>query len=220
MSLFSLDEIAPIEDKIFLLKKNKWLNVDKRMAQSAKKNLFIKPANANEVLDHLPSKGNIVHGMLRGNFVLGEMLIALSEAHHVKKMVISTLSMNVDNAQKLAEQVKRGNIDKLDMFISQYFAHIEKIYPRCYKHLKDAGASITIGKLHTKVFLVHTEDNYYVFTGSGNLRSSDSVEALAIFNDKVAFDFYEECFNELNENLKKDGRKTYSADPDYKKQIM
>jgi len=227
MSLFSASSLATMEEECFLIPKNKFLHKRyEKISQTRRKNSFIKAKYADEVLDHIPKEGEFVNCILKGNFVLAEMLLAMANKYHIKRLIISTLSMSVDNAMKLSQALTDKKIDKLSILISAYFAGVEKIYPQVYEYLNNAGAEVSVSKTHCKVFLLEYDDNYIVFAGSGNLRSSDNVEQMSIFNDKEIFEFYAEAFAEINENLKKKGRQQYTNKPedyidkDLKRQIM
>ncbi len=42
---------------------------------------------------------------------------------------------------------------------------------------------------HTKLVLIKTDTDFYLFTGSANLRSSGTIEQFSIYNSKELFEF-------------------------------
>jgi hypothetical protein len=58
-------------------------------------------------------------------------------------------------------------------------------------------ASLSVARNHAKIILVSYDDNWFTFETSANLRSSDNLETMTIFNDREIHDFHAEWIDEI-----------------------
>jgi hypothetical protein len=120
------------------------------------------------------------------------MLALLLTERLAARVRVSTLSMSLANARTLASLVSTGRASAVSLLISHYFTEIEKdaMWPEAMKIMRPHVA-VSIARIHTKIITAEMLDGArYVFEGSANLRSSDTVENLCIINDPATHDFH------------------------------
>lgn len=136
--------------------------------------------------------------VLNGNFYFGdyiEALIVLNNAR-IKKMTISTLSLNENNVDSLANLLNGGFVDELNLIVSDYFFSHERhnLIPYLYKQLdKDDKFQLAAARTHCKLCIFETYGGkFVVIHGSANLRSSDNLEQIVIEESEELYKFNEE----------------------------
>ena len=140
-------------------------------------------------------KDSRVFGIVNGSFVFGEFIGAFIVKNKLKieEMTITTLSLSEMNIDMLSELLKRGYIQKLNIIISDYFYGHEKsgLIKRMYKKLDiDNRFQLSIAANHTKITQFKTTDNqFFVFYGSANLRSSQSIEQVTIEESEKLYNY-------------------------------
>ena len=162
---------------------------------------FIKPENALVVVRRLPEPGGTTHCILRGDFVLADLIpYLLGEGVRCPHLRIATLTMSVENAVLLGKLVTGGKVGRLTLVISHYFQQVNKstIYQDIREEL-EGKAEFVVMRSHAKVIVMErqhdgdasgTGRDWLVIEGSANLRSSDNLEQMTIFNDKEVWDHH------------------------------
>jgi hypothetical protein len=162
---------------------------------------LIRPENCAPILAALPrGEGARLHVLLRGDFVVCDLIAAIIEAHGPASSVhIATLSMSGKNARQLADLSRRGLIGDLNVVVSHYFAKIDKkeIFPEVVAAL-DGIARLTVTRTHCKVFTITTPETSWVIEGSANLRSSDNLKQIVIFDDPDLLAFHADWMASLS----------------------
>jgi len=161
---------------------------------------LIRPEHARTILPHLPDPGGRTHCILRGDFVLCELIPAITRARGPALDVhIATLGMSTANAQCLAELRARGQIGALTIICSHYFQQVDKA--TTYREVAAALAGVgrlVVARSHAKVICLPTAaGDHFVIEGSANLRSSDNLEQMVIFNDPEALGFHRAWMDDL-----------------------
>ena len=198
-----------IDENRFLTPQQRFDAVDKKdIAKRTGIRRFIRPENALVVVRRLPLPGQTTHCILKGDFVLADLIPHLLENHRCPHLRISTLSMNDYNAQLLAKLRKAGRIEKLTIVLSHYFEQVNKstVYFDIRNTLEGL-AEFVIMRSHAKVICMprihdgdqHTSD-WLVLEGSANLRSSDNLEQMTIFNEQAVHDFHAEWIDHVLAN--------------------
>lgn len=147
---------------------------------------LIHPDNARAVLAHLPGPGERTHCILRGDFVLCDLIPAIIAARgRCEHLHIATLGLSVANADTLAMLHERGHVGAITLVCSHYFAQVDKTTTfREVSHRLQPHARIIVTRSHAKVIGLPTASgDHFVIEGSANLRSSDNTEQMVIFND-------------------------------------
>ena len=151
--------------------------------------------------------GDRYNAIVSGDFVFGDFIGAYIWEHKikVKKMLVSTLSLNQRNIETFARLADKGFIDKIDMVLSIYFYGNEKyqLIPYLRKKLdKKDRFQLAIAGIHTKIVQFETHDGEkVVIHGSANLRSSGNVEQFTIEENPTLYDFYEDLFGKVMERF-------------------
>lgn len=130
------------------------------------------------------------HVLINGTFFFGDFIEAFIVKNniHVKKMTISTLSMNKNNVDSLENLIKGNYIDELNLILSDYFYAHEKhdLIPYIYEKLDvENKFQVAFAGTHCKLCIIESHSNrFYVFHGSANLRSSSNIEQICLEENK------------------------------------
>ena len=146
----------------------------------------IRPENAKGVLPHLPEgPDDRTHAILRGDFVLCDLIPAiLDERGACGEIHIATLGLSRANAETLARLQREGMTDRVTVLCSSYFQQVDKLTTfRDVEAILAKAGRLIVARNHAKVICLPTARGAFVIEGSANLRSSDNLEQIAIFND-------------------------------------
>lgn len=142
-----------------------------------------------------PERGMYCFAVLDGKFIAGDFIEAFCVEHnlHVKRMVISTLSMSQDNVDSLKNLMDGDYVDALDLIVSDYFFSHERrnLVPYLYQELdKNDRFQLAAASTHCKLCILETHDGLkIVMHGSANLRSSSNIEHICIEENPELYDF-------------------------------
>lgn len=148
-------------------------------------------------------RGQRVDAFVSGNFIFGDFIEAFLATRNAraKEMTISTLSLNQNNIDSLAELMRYNYIGKLNLVVSVYFWGNERhsLIPYAYRELDvDDRFQLAVADIHTKTVHFETEGGKkIVIHGSANLRSSGNIEQFTLEENPDLYDFYEEKFKLL-----------------------
>jgi hypothetical protein len=161
---------------------------------------LIRPENAAAVIAHLPEPGERTHCLLRGDFVLCDLIPAIVAARgRCPHLRIATLGLSVANADTLAALVEAGEVGALTLVVSHYFQQVDKttIYRAVAARLARI-ARFVVTRSHAKVICLPTaRGDHFVIEGSANLRSSDNIEQMLVTNEQATHDFHVAWIDEL-----------------------
>lgn len=147
---------------------------------------LIRPENAEFVVPHLPAEGERTHCLLRGDFVLCDLIPAIIKARgRCERLHVATLGLSTANADTLARLRAQDLVGDIYLVCSHYFAQVDKAttYAQVTARLQGLATIVTT-RCHAKVIVLPTASgDHYVLEGSANLRSSDNTEQMVIFND-------------------------------------
>lgn len=133
--------------------------------------------------------------IVNGTFYFGDFIEALIVKNnwHVKKMTISTLSLNENNVDSLANLLNGEFVDALDLIISDYFFAHERhnLIPYLYQELdKGDKFQLAVAGTHCKICIFETHDGkFVVIHGSANLRSSSNIEQIIVEESEFLYNF-------------------------------
>lgn len=146
--------------------------------------------------------------IVNGSFYFGDFIEAfiVEKNLHVKKMTISTLSMNENNVDSLANLLNGKLVDKLNLIVSDYFFSHERnnLIPYLYKELdKKNRFQLAVAGTHCKICIFETHDGKYVnIHGSANLRTSGNIEQIVVEESKTLYDFNDKYQSAIIEKYK------------------
>jgi hypothetical protein len=141
--------------------------------------------------------------IINGSFIFGDFIEALitKKDLHVKEMMISTLSLSLNNIDSLANLIKWEYLDKLDLIVSDYFYSHERsmLVQAMYERLDNNDKfQLAAAGVHTKICLMETTcGKKIIIHGSPNLRSSANIEQFVIENNTYLYDFNKEYHDRI-----------------------
>lgn len=157
---------------------------------------FLQYSKAQKLADDISIESGSRHYVfVNGKFYFGDFLEALitGKDYQVKTLTISTLSMNENNIDSLANIMNGGYCDKLNLIVSHYFYSHERgnLIPYLYQELdKENRFQLVVCRSHCKIALIELySGEKIVIHGSANLRSSGNVEQMMIEENKELYDF-------------------------------
>jgi len=143
--------------------------------------------------------------LVSGNFILGDIFEAIAVEQQIQyvKLNISSLSISLDNIDSFKNLLIHNYVKEINLIVSDYFFAHERngIVKYCYDELDiDNKFQLAVAGIHTKIttFKTHTGLKV-VIHGSGNLRSSRSLEHLSIEENPELYDFIEDYQNKIFE---------------------
>jgi hypothetical protein len=154
------------------------------------------------------NKSSRFHVIINGTFYFGDFIEAFitSRNIHVKKLTISTLSMNQNNVDSLENLITKDFVDELNLLVSDYFYSHERhqLIPYIYEKLDiDNKFQLSVAGTHCKIALIETHANrFYVFHGSANLRSSSNIEQVCLEENKSLYLWHDSIINNIVEEYK------------------
>lgn len=162
---------------------------------------LIKPENARCVIPHLPAPGEHTHAILRGDFVLCDLIpTILNERGHGLDLHVATLGLSPANAEMLVSLKKAGRISSITVLCSHYFQQVDKV--TTYREVAaklEAHGRLIVARNHAKVICLPLKSgDAFVIAGSANLRSSDNCEQITIFNDPDLVSFYRTWIEDMS----------------------
>jgi len=132
--------------------------------------------NAINLLERLPSPGETVHAVMDSHFKGIDLVPAILRLAGVpaSELIVTTLGFNRRDAACLCELVQRGEIHRLSMVCSNFFAEKDK---GAYDYA--LGSFADFGPTH-----------FYTVESSANLRSCNNFEQFALTNSPELFAFH------------------------------
>lgn len=146
--------------------------------------------------------------LINGAFIFGDFIEALLVEKNIKckRMVISTLSLSIDNVDSLRTLLGKNYIDDLSLIVSAYFySHeVRGLVPYIYQELDyENKFQLAVARTHTKICFFETAGGKkIVLHGSANLRTSANIEQFTIEINENLFDFYDEFHSSIIEKYK------------------
>lgn len=180
---------APPRQPQFVIDSNRFLSraAKDRLKQSRRGiKALIRPENAECVLPHLPEQGDHLHAILRGDFVLADLIpVIIAHRGALTALHIATLGLSTANAEMLTRLKAQSLAPSITIVCSHYFQQVDKttVFREVSARL-DGKARLIVTRNHAKVICLPTvAGENFVIEGSANLRSSDNLEQITIFND-------------------------------------
>lgn len=176
--------------------KNRYLK--SKVAKDLPKNK-IKYSNALKLAKDITlDKGIRYNCIVAGNFIFGDFIEAFIVNNNAKckDLTISTLSLDQNNVDSLANLLNGQFVDQLNLILSDYFyAHERKsLIPYIYDKLDvDNRFQLASAGSHTKIAMFETlGGKKIVIHGSANLRSSSNIKQFVIEENPSLYDFWME----------------------------
>lgn len=158
----------------------------------------------------LPKKDEAFFSFIPGNFIYGDLIEAFCVENDllVDEMLISSLSISQDNIDSLKNLIVGDYVQDLTLVLSDYFWNAESkkykfpIRDYLFQELDiDNKLQFCVCGTHIKVVLIKSGENYFVFDGSANFRSSQNIEQINVRNDKKIYEYCKTIFDKIKEKF-------------------
>lgn len=146
--------------------------------------------------------------LVSGAFIFGDFIEAfiVKNNFHIKKMIISTLSMSQNNVDSLKNLYLGDYVDELELIVSTFFYSHERrgLIPYIYKELdRKDKFQLAVADVHTKICMFETyKGGFVVIHGSANLRSSNCVEQFVVEENESLYKFNEDFHSKIIDKFK------------------
>lgn len=167
----------------------------------------LKARNAIKLADELQiDKGERIDCIVDGSFEFADFIAryiinSAESKNYIKKLTISTLSMNEDNITSLAQILQMGLVDEMVLVVSSYFYNNERYskIPMIYNLLdRENKFQLAVASTHTKTAQWETYNGEKIIIhGSANLRSCSNIEQITIEENQDLYDFYDDAFGKI-----------------------
>lgn len=159
---------------------------------------FIRPENVQAVIDNLPGPNESTSCVLRGDFVLGDLLPAIAnQMGKPARLRVSTLSLNEQNAADLVAMLKNKQLRRASLVASTYWQAGKGTAHEILCKLIAAGVAVAVLRCHAKIILFDFGQLKLTIEGSANLRSSANIEQCVITNHRGLHDFHAAWLDDL-----------------------
>ena len=184
--------------------KEKEIGFLKSKVKPAKPHLYKYAVDCAKELTPAILRGERLMVLMSGRFILGDWIEAFAIENNflIKELTISTLGINKDNVDSLHNLIAGDYCHKLNLVVSDYFYANNRGNIKYIKDRLDIDGifDLTVASSHTKIILMEMENGQKISVhGSGNLKSSDSVEQMIIESDPEVYDF----FYDFHDGMKK-----------------
>ena len=174
---------------------------------------YLKYSDAEKLIDKIDLHRNCRYFViLNGSFIFGDLIEAIITKYdfHVKKLTISTLSLNQNNVDSLENLLTGGYVENLDLIISWFFfaheRHKDGLIPYIYEKLdniENTNFQLSACRSHCKIAQFETFDGVYLnIHGSANLRTSDNLEQIVIEDNKSLYQWNDEWLSAISKKYR------------------
>lgn len=170
---------------------------------------FLKYKNALKMVEDMDFKEDKRYFcFIDGSFFFGDFIEAFIVKNNIKikKMTISTLSMNQNNVDSLKNLLVGNFVDELNLIVSDYFYTHERnsLVKYIYENLDiDNKFQFSSAGTHCKICCFETINNRkFVIHGSANLRSSANIEQFMFEENENLYNFTDEVQSAIVDTYK------------------
>ena len=173
---------------------------------------FVKYKYAQDLIKDLEVKKNCRHfAIINGTFIAGDLVEAMITHYnwHVKRLCLTTLSLNQGNVDSIANLIHGNFVDRVDLITSDHFfannRHATGLVPYIYRELDTDKAEFqyAVARTHCKITTIETHCGLnIVIHGSANLTSSDNIEQIVIEESRQLLEFNVEVLDQILEKYK------------------
>lgn len=179
----------------------------RRRAHKRRMKNGLQERNAIHHLLELPATDEAYHFVIGGQFDPCALIPATARLAHpatIKQLTITTLSFNVDNIDSLTAGIDAKKIGSILLVASEYFSKVEEpLWRSTCDALQSRGSQAVAARVHCKLLLIElTDGRCFTFEGSGNLRSSNSIEQFVLTNSRELMEFHRAWLGEYIESRK------------------
>lgn len=158
-----------------------------------------------EALCSEPKKGEQWRIITEKQFNAFALILHLLQTCRIQEMYLAVYRINEPTVRSLIDFIQSGKIKKSVFVISSFFNQTKK--PEQWAIMLKQFADETENcqhvytHNHAKILAVRTSDNeYFVFEGSGNMSDNARIEQYIYENSKESFEFHKKWMTELCKN--------------------
>jgi hypothetical protein len=159
------------------------------------------------VLHRLPTEGESIHIVLRGNFRNSDFIpavLTLAAPAKIDELWITTLGYDRHTGEMLLRLLDGKQIGQCTLLASCYFQAQEKtLWGWLTSELERRGSRALAARNHSKLMLFRMSNGHFVMEGSGNLRSCRNAEQTTLTADEGLFCFHVGWIQELFRKAKR-----------------
>lgn len=165
-------------------------------------------SKAADVLSRLPSNGESIHVILRGNYRNSDYIPAIlkmATPARADELWLTTLGYDRHTGEMLLRLIDAGQVGTCTLLASVYFQANEKtLWGWLTSELERRGSRALAARNHCKLMLFKMSDGtHYTMEGSGNLRSCRNAEQATLTADEGLFTFHAVWIDELFRKAKR-----------------
>lgn len=179
-------------------------SLKQRALKQIKKNneIHFLKAKALSDLCVIPKKNEQYRIITEKQFNAYALILHLLETHQINEMYLAIYRINQPTVNSIIEFIESGKIKKATFVISNFFNQTKKpeIWAIKLREFCDQNANCKhiYTHNHAKVLAIKTSDNnHYVFEGSGNMSDNARIEQYVYENNKAVFEFHKQWMNNL-----------------------
>ena len=144
------------------------------------------------LLPGLPNDHEVykIIGGRRGFSCIG-LIEYIAKREPVRELLMTTFRCETKQMMELDRLHSEGRIDYLEMIVSRMARNEKRGYfKECLDICAKNGWFFGWAQNHSKVALLRTDENYYVFETSANLNENPRLEQYSLENNKEVWEFY------------------------------
>lgn len=130
------------------------------------------------------------------------LIMHILQTRKIKELYLAVYRINEPTVRTIIDKIKDGSIQKATFVISSFFNQTKKPeqWAIMLKDFADASPKCrhVYTHNHAKIVAIRTSDNdYFVFEGSGNMSDNARIEQYVYENSKEMFDFHKSWMSQL-----------------------
>lgn len=134
-------------------------------------------------------------------------LFKICENEIIEELTIAIFSISRKIVLSISKLIEEGKIKKVNILVSDMWAKLKR--ESDYLFLIENIPNVNLGseRIHTKIMLAKTCQNFYCYEGSGNLSTNTNYEQYIFENHFEAYDFHYEWILRFIKNYRENGEK-------------
>lgn len=191
-NLFSLSELS--EKHTEDLKKGQ----DRSKRESFIKAHTLKIKNIKDLCGDFPVENEIIFLWSCNSFNAFTFIpYIIKHSGCIGELCISTYSINTRIVEALIRFYDKGMISSIFIYIAESIRYrMPAVVQLLESYASTRNIIIKYAWNHSKIQLIHSENNYFVIEGSGNFSENAANEQYIFLNDKETYNFRKLCFAE------------------------
>lgn len=163
--------------------------------------IHLKKANQLSQLCTIPLPNEQWRIITEKQFNAYALIKTMIEKGNIDELYLAIYRINEQTVNAIIEMIDEGKIKKATFIISNFFNQTKKPEAwarklRGYCETSDNCKHAYVHN-HSKIVCVKSNDNYYVFEGSGNMSDNARIEQYIYENNNLIYEFHKKWMDEL-----------------------